>query len=120
MFFKLGVLKNFAIFTENHLFWSLFLTLLKKRLQRRCFHVNIAKFLRIPFLKNRVTAFLCCYLRTSFPLNDIDECLLQILDFMILYVDYIMISYLRIFYILYYNFIQKWKILILHLGAFCV
>ena len=33
MFFKMGVSKNFAIF--------------KKRVQRRCFPVNISKFLRI-------------------------------------------------------------------------
>ena len=43
MFFMKGVLKNFAIFTGKHLCWILFL-----RLQRRCFPVNIAKFLRTP------------------------------------------------------------------------
>ena len=52
MFFKTGVLKNFAIFTEKILYWSLFLIklldwrpafLLKKRLPR--FPVNIGKFL---------------------------------------------------------------------------
>ena len=46
MYFKKDVLKNFAIFTENHQCWSLFLI---KRLQHRCLFVNIAKFLRIPF-----------------------------------------------------------------------
>ena len=29
MFFKIGVLKNFAIFTKKHLSWSLFLTTLQ-------------------------------------------------------------------------------------------
>ena len=55
MFFKLCVLKNFIFFTGNHLCWSLFLiklqtfrraALLRKRLQHKCFLVNIAKFLR--------------------------------------------------------------------------
>ena len=54
------VLRNFAKFTGKHLCQSLFLlklqtsglrpaTLLKKRLWRRCFLVNFAKFLRTPF-----------------------------------------------------------------------
>ena len=38
MFFKIGALKNVKIF------W------IKRRLQHRCFHVNIAKFLRTTFL----------------------------------------------------------------------
>ena len=50
--------KNFTIFTGKHLCWSLFnkviglrpATLLKKRLQRRCFPVNFVKFLQAPFL----------------------------------------------------------------------
>ena len=52
VFFKVGVLKNFTIFTEKHLCRSLFLIKLqafnfsKKQLLRRCFPVNIAKFLR--------------------------------------------------------------------------
>ena len=62
LFLKIVVLKNFAIFTENHLRWSL--SLFKKatgmkacnfiinRLQRRCFPVNIAKYFRTTFLKN--------------------------------------------------------------------
>ena len=64
-------LKFFAKFTGKHLCWSLFFnriadwslffnqvaglrpaTLLKKRLQHRCFLVNFAKFLRAPFLQN--------------------------------------------------------------------
>ena len=56
-----GVLTNFATFTGKNLCQSLFLnkvaglrsaTLLKKRLWRRCFLVNFAKFLRTPFLQN--------------------------------------------------------------------
>ena len=58
IFFKTGVLKNFAIFTGKHLCWSLFpikfqdwrfAYLYKKRHQDRCFSVNIAKFLRTAF-----------------------------------------------------------------------
>ena len=55
MFFKIGVLKNFAIFTGKHRSWSLFLTALqvsnfiKKRHQHKCFPVYIVKFLRIAF-----------------------------------------------------------------------
>ena len=60
VFSKTGALKNFAILTgKNLLCWSIFLIkfqdwrpafLFKKRLQRRCFFVNIAKFLRTAFL----------------------------------------------------------------------
>ena len=58
--YKKGVLKNFAKFTGKHLCQSLFLiesqappgTLLKRRLWHRCFPLNFAKFLRIPFLQN--------------------------------------------------------------------
>ena len=59
MFSKTGALKNFAIFTGKNLCWSLFLIkfqdwrpafLFKKRLQRRCFSVNTAKFLRTAVL----------------------------------------------------------------------
>ena len=61
MFYKKTVLKNFAIFTGKHRYWSLFLInlhvlkiykFIKKRLQHRCFPVNIVKFLRTPILKN--------------------------------------------------------------------
>ena len=54
-------LKNFTKFTGKHLCWSLFFnrvsglrpaTLLKKRLQQRCFPVNFATFLRTPSLQN--------------------------------------------------------------------
>ena len=56
-----AVLTNFAIFTKKHLCWSLFINknaglqswnVIKKRIQQRCFLVNIAKFLRTPVLKN--------------------------------------------------------------------
>ena len=58
VFSKKGVLKNFEKFTGKHLFQGLFFnkvaalrpaTLLKRRLQHRCFPVNIVKFLRTPF-----------------------------------------------------------------------
>ena len=60
--FKIGVLKNFAIFTGKHLCWSLFLikypafratTLLKEDFNT-CFSANIAKFLRIMFYIERL------------------------------------------------------------------
>ena len=69
MFFKISVLKNFAIFEGKYMCWSLFLIkvqafklakLLIKRLQRRCFYVYIAKF----FKKALITArgcFFCFY-----------------------------------------------------------
>ena len=43
-----GFLKNFSIFTGKHLCWSLFAGLqgcnfIKKRLQHRCFLVNISE-----------------------------------------------------------------------------
>ena len=55
IFFKIGVLKNFAIFTEKRVCWSLFSiklqawrpAILIKRDHNRCFLVNITKFLRI-------------------------------------------------------------------------
>ena len=56
---KKDVLRNFAKFTGKHLCQSHFLnkvagleTLLRKRLCRRCFPVNFAKFLRTPFLQS--------------------------------------------------------------------
>ena len=67
MFSKAGVLKNFIIFTGKNLCWSLFLIkfqdwrptfLFKKRLQRRCFSVNIAKFLRTAFLLKTCSLYL--------------------------------------------------------------
>ena len=58
IFFKIAVLKILAILSRKYLCWSLFLIklktwrlafLLKKRLQYRCFAVNIVKFLRLDF-----------------------------------------------------------------------
>ena len=60
---KKGVIRNFAKFTGKYLRQSLFfnkvaggpcnlVTLLKKRLWRRCFPVNFANFLRTLFLQN--------------------------------------------------------------------
>ena len=43
-------LKKFAIFARKHLCWNLFLiNIVTKRIQLRCFPVNIAKFLRTAF-----------------------------------------------------------------------
>ena len=54
MLLKIGVFRNFTVFTWKHLCWSLFgdfqaYKFIKKRLQHRCFPVNIAKFLRTAF-----------------------------------------------------------------------
>ena len=49
MFFKIGVLKNFAIFTSALEILSNKVAGLKD-CRLRCFPVNIAKFLRTPFL----------------------------------------------------------------------
>ena len=46
MFFKKGVLKNFAVFTEKHLCWSLFLIKLQA--------FRASKFLRRAFLQNTI------------------------------------------------------------------
>ena len=51
MFFKTGAIRNFAIFTRQHVYWSFFLwrlfisTSSQKRLQPRCFPEKIAKIL---------------------------------------------------------------------------
>ena len=54
MFLKIVVLKNFTIFTENSLRWSLFTGLpacnfIKNGLQHNVFLVNTAKFLKTTF-----------------------------------------------------------------------
>ena len=60
MFFEVGVLENFAIFTGKHLeplfiklqaFRPSGLQFINKRLQHKCFPVNIAKFLKTPISK---------------------------------------------------------------------
>ena len=68
-----AVLNNFSILTGKHLCWNLFLIKLKacnfirKRLQRKFFHVNIVKFLRTHNLQN------ICKRLLEFVVND-DYC----------------------------------------------
>ena len=55
MFFKIAVLKNFAVLSRKHLCWSLFLiklacTFIKNDYNTVVFSVNIMKFLRTAFL----------------------------------------------------------------------
>ena len=50
VFYKKAALKNFATFTGNTCVGVAITSL--KRLQRRCFLVNIAKILRAPILNN--------------------------------------------------------------------
>ena len=74
MFCKRGALKNFAIFTGKHLYWSLFADLqvsnfIKKRLQSWCFPVNTEKFLRTPILKNICERLLWYLLMTRIALT---------------------------------------------------
>ena len=61
MFYQKAVLQYFAIFTGNHLCWSIFLIKLqalnacyfiKKRLLHKCFPVNTANFLKTSILKS--------------------------------------------------------------------
>ena len=61
MFYKIGALKDFAKFAGKHQRWSLFFnkvagwepaTLLKSRLQHRCFLANFAKSSGTSFLQN--------------------------------------------------------------------
>ena len=59
MFFKVGVLKNYAIFTGKDRCW-------KKKLQRRCFRVNITKILRTAFFIEHIR---CLLLLRSFTNN---------------------------------------------------
>ena len=65
-FFKIAVLKNFAIFTGKHLCWCLFVI---KRHRHRCFPVNIVKFLGTRILKNMCERLLLGFLRTFFNLH---------------------------------------------------
>ena len=67
MFFKISVLKNFTIFAGKHLCWSYFLiklqawrsAILLKRLQHRCFLVNIVTFLEHLFWRTSANGCLC-------------------------------------------------------------
>ena len=63
-----GVLRNFAKFTEKHLYQSLFFnkvaglrptTLFKKRLWHRCLPVSFVKFLRTPFYRTPLGDCFC-------------------------------------------------------------
>ena len=58
MFFSIGVLKNYTIFTGTHLFNKVprlqACNFLKKRRQHRCFLVSIVKFLRAPFFTEQL------------------------------------------------------------------
>ena len=79
MFYKKGVFRNFAQFTEKHLCQSLFFnkvvglkpaTLLKKKLCHRCFPANSVEFFKIPFLKNTSGRLLLNRLQERcFPVN---------------------------------------------------
>ena len=78
MFFKINVLKSFAIFTVKYMCLSLFLIkfqawrfvfFFKKRLQHRCFPVNIAKSLRTPFFYR--TPLVHCTFRTFYVMIEI-------------------------------------------------
>ena len=67
---KIAALKNFAIFTGKHLYWSLFLIELQEETPTQVFPVNVAKFLRAPILKNickqlllKLVLFPFCYLQ---------------------------------------------------------
>ena len=74
VFYKKGVLRNFAKFTGKHLCQSLFFhkvaglrpaTSLKKRLWYRCFPVNFAKFLRTPFVTEHLWWLFLIHLKVS-------------------------------------------------------
>ena len=54
VFYKKGVLENFATSKENHLCWSLFLacSFIKTRPHNSCFPVNFEKLLRTSFSQN--------------------------------------------------------------------
>ena len=63
IFFKIGVLKNFAIFARKHLCWSLFLIYWKEIPTQVCLPVNIAKFLGTSFLKNICGGCVCLLIK---------------------------------------------------------
>ena len=63
VFCKKVVLRYFAKFTGKHLCQGLFFN---KRLWHRCFPVNVAKFLRKPFLTERLWWLLLSYAHLNF------------------------------------------------------
>ena len=79
MFYKKGVLRNFAKFTGKHLCYCLFFksfsTLLKKSLWHKCFLVNFEKFVRKTFLSEHLWANASSYsiivYMTSWPFTEI-------------------------------------------------
>ena len=85
MFFKIGFLKNFAVFTGKTPVWELFNKVFNKmQLLHRCFPVNIAKLLRTPILKNiceRLLLWFCSIHDSSFSGNH-DEALSLLLPLM--------------------------------------
>ena len=74
MFFKIGVLKNIAIFTRKHLCWRLFLiklhtsrpVTLLKGVSSTVGLANIARFLRTPILKNTCERLLLKFMKVFF------------------------------------------------------
>ena len=52
VFYKKGILENFAKFTGKHLCQSPFFNQVEGQLWHRCFPVNFTKFPRTPFLQN--------------------------------------------------------------------
>ena len=78
VFCKKGIVRNFGKFTGKHLCQNVFLnkvadlrpaTLLKERLWHRCFSVNFAKFLRTPFLTERLRWLLLVFYRIDVMKN---------------------------------------------------
>ena len=75
LFYKKGVLNNFAKFTGRHLWQSLFFKkvtglrpaslLIQKKIWHRCFPVNSAKFSRPLFLQNTVGRLLLFFVFTT-------------------------------------------------------
>ena len=71
IFFKIGALKNFEIFTGKYMYWSHFdkdagrmdRNFIKKTIQHGCFPKNNAKFLKQHFLQN---TFGGCFWKTTF------------------------------------------------------
>ena len=70
MFFKIGVLKNFVIFTGKHLYWSLFLIKLQET-PTQVFFCEYCKILMNTFLCRtpRVVAFGCNIFWISFDIG---------------------------------------------------
>ena len=87
IYLKIGVLKSFTNFTGKHLCWSIFfknlqaegLQLHKKRLQRRCFPVKFAKFLRTPFLAEHLLWLLCIFFKKVLLNSLLNSCFATLL-----------------------------------------